>query len=501
MIDSHEPLNKNPFSIRIILHLIIPILFLLLIVIFYPGRTAFQLDGDEGLELMRAMLVDKGYLLYDEIWSDHPPLLAYLLAGGFRLVGYKVGFSRLIILGFSLLLIWASGRINKLIWGTRVSLISQVLIIFLPLYLSSSITIMTGLPSLALGTISLWVLIEWHHSRKYHWLVLSGLFLSASVLIKISLAFLGPIFCLGLLIGEYTYADKQLRFSVLLSPVVFGLVFSATLTGVAIFGIGVENLSQLIAPHTAAYNLEGLGSSINNYLLDAWPYIVLAAIGVYEAILAQKWSLLYPLAWAITAYLLLVNHTPVWNHHQLNITIPLALLSAPAADHVFQKFKAAFSNKSSNNLPNAFQIIALLSLLAVVFKIRLPETIELLTPIPTFLQNNQLDKRDEMILAHMGVYKEQTNWVVTDMPIYAFRSRLLVPPELAYWSQKALATGEITESEIIRIISRYQPEQVLLWRFYLPEVNEYLADNYDPIYTIGDKRLWIRNNIMRIPLQ
>ena len=55
--------------------------------------------------------------------------------------------------------------------------------------------------------------------------------------------------------------------------------------------------------------------------------------------------------------------------------------------------------------------------------------------------------------------------------------------------------------DMISIIQQYKPEQVLIWRLFLPEVNEYLSKHYNPVYTIDGKGLWIRDDIRKIPSQ
>jgi len=51
--------------------------------------------------------------------------------------------------------------------------------------------------------------------------------------------------------------------------------------------------------------------------------------------------------------------------------------------------------------------------------------------------------------------------MVTDAPMYAFLTDLAVPPYLAVISGKRIASGDLTEEQIINTISQYQPEQVL----------------------------------------
>ncbi len=48
-------------------------------------------DYDEGINLMKVLLVDRGYALYTDIWSDQPPLLTAMLSWWFKPFGSQRG--------------------------------------------------------------------------------------------------------------------------------------------------------------------------------------------------------------------------------------------------------------------------------------------------------------------------------------------------------------------------------------------------------------------------
>ncbi|MEJ2263532.1 MAG: hypothetical protein P8X95_08800 [Anaerolineales bacterium] len=70
--------------------------------LFFPFRDKLQFDGDEGINLMKTVLVMRGYPLYDQIWSDQPPLLTYLLVAAFRVFGVEVNVGRLTVISYPL---------------------------------------------------------------------------------------------------------------------------------------------------------------------------------------------------------------------------------------------------------------------------------------------------------------------------------------------------------------------------------------------------------------
>lgn len=99
------------------------------------------------------------------------------------------------------------------------------------------------------------------------------------------------------------------------------------------------------------------------------------------------------------------------------------------------------------------------------------------------------------VLRTMNAYIDQTNWIVTDMPMYAFRVQRPVPPILATFSSKRLATGSLTEEDILTAMREYHPEQVLMARFVIPALEEYLQKNYTLILSEEFFRLFIRNDL------
>jgi hypothetical protein len=95
----------------------------------------------------------------------------------------------------------------------------------------------------------------------------------------------------------------------------------------------------------------------------------------------------------------------------------------------------------------------------------------------------------------MNNHAPRTQWVVSDVPIYAFRIGKPVPPPLAVISEKRLVTGNLTEAQIIESIREYNPEQVVIGRFIFPSLGQHLRDNYQLIYSRERMRVYVRKGI------
>ena len=100
------------------------------------------------------------------------------------------------------------------------------------------------------------------------------------------------------------------------------------------------------------------------------------------------------------------------------------------------------------------------------------------------------------ILNIMNEYVDQTHWIVTDVPMFAFRVARPVPPVLATFSSKRLATGSLTETDILTAMYEYQPEQVLMARFEIPALEAYLQEHYTLMASPEFYRLFLRNDLV-----
>ena len=87
-----------------------------------------EYDEDEGLNLMKGLLVARGHALYSEVWNDQPPGLTYLLAGTFRVFGPSVVLARCVVLGFAAVLLWSLGEVLRVLHGRWAAVAGMLLL-------------------------------------------------------------------------------------------------------------------------------------------------------------------------------------------------------------------------------------------------------------------------------------------------------------------------------------------------------------------------------------
>lgn len=481
--------------------LAVPLAFMAIVILFFPSRGRFELNSDEGVNLMKAMLLEKGFPLYEDIWSDQPPVFTYLLAGVIRLFGYKVGATRVFVLVLSAILLWAFSQILRMNLGQNYALVGAAILFISPNYMSLSISTMVGLPSIAFGMVSLLALTAWHKQRKHFWLIISAIMLSISVLTKLFTGFLAPIMVLGLFIAEYARERAWKNWVRWFIPsLLWGLVFTLITLGLGILLIGSENLLQLLDTHIAASRLDVFNDelfTINYHLRNDRPFLFLSLVGVLYTFRKKRWVLLYPAAWMVTAYILLLNHLPVWFHQKLLVTIPSAMLAAVAATEVVPNLNKIIQWQFFKGNQGLLRLVAFLGVFFLLFTIRVPNAIQKLTPIPSISTTDlELRPREEQIFKKMVKNAPETRWVITDLPMYAFRAGLPVPPNLAAFTMKRYRTGNLTEKHIIEDIQEYQPEQILLGRDEYPLVEAFIKEGYRLIHTQGSLvKYYLRNDL------
>lgn len=428
--------------------------------------------------------------MYDQIWSDQPPIFTYLLAGLFRITGPTVNPARFLVLLLSLLLIWAVIQFLREVWGNWHALSGLVLLLLLPTFATLSVAALVGLPALSFAMQALLFLVYWHLYRKKLWLIISALLLSLSIFTKVFTAILVPVFLVGLLISEYHQnyqRDTKGWINTLLPAVWWGFVFGLTCLLISFLLVGYSNFDQLIEPHISAVDVYAFRNdftlTINYHLRRSIATLVMALLGTIYMLLSKRWLTLYPLAWMVVAYLFLVRHSPVWSHQMVLVTLPAAMLASIALGETLFKLPGTIRSRSFRSRSGLLSLASIL-IFAILLVVQIPPLAKQLSLQNPFVpQSLHVTVSEEIFLAKMIKRAPETKWVITDLPIYPFRANLLVPPHLAVISAKRMETGNLTEQDLIDNVQEWKPEQILMARFDLTEFNQFLKQDYRVIQT------------------
>ena len=185
----HSLLSKR---LTPLLSLLVPLCFVLFIVSAAPLGTALEFGTDEGYELMKGFLLSRGFALYDQIWSDQPPLHTALLAFLFRLFGPSALAARLLSVAFAALALWSFYELIRSRSGIIVAWIGTVLLALSPHFLQLSVSAMIVLPAMGLGLFSVWILFQYRPELGRWLLFCSGLTMGLALQIKLAAALFFP---------------------------------------------------------------------------------------------------------------------------------------------------------------------------------------------------------------------------------------------------------------------------------------------------------------------
>lgn len=469
------------------------VLFFIGVERFYP-HDAFSMGADEGINAMKALLVDRGYRLYDQIWSDQPPLFTHLLRFWFDCFGADVVHGRLLVLLFAAVLVFTVYDLVRLCWSHAAALAAVLLLVASTHFLPFSVSLMIGLPSLACALLSLWALVRWQRTESQGWLVLSGTLMSLSLGIKLFTAFLLPLFAAWPAFVSWLRGRRRPW-----RPALLWLVAVAgPLAAVLLVLVGPADLDQLIAPHVAARAAaafsERRGSRVlmQTVPLD-WPFVLLAMLGTLLIITRRCWDLALVPLWAAAALVTLLFHAPVWPHHYLLLSIVAGPAAGVAVAEIFAARRPGRAGAAHTAL--VVPVAAGVTLLALAWSI--PYRAALFAPPEAVGWEGPQATVDAM-----QPFAHWTTMVLTDSPMYAFRAGLASVPDLAVVTAKRKQTGNLSIADVVGGLQRYAPEQVLLTNALPPATVDALisamGDRYQLVFTNPappHARLFVRSDV------
>jgi 4-amino-4-deoxy-L-arabinose transferase-like glycosyltransferase len=446
------------------------------IIVHAPLKETFEYNVDEGINSMKSLLYLKGFSLYKQIWSDQPPLFTALLAFCFKIFGPTLYHGRLMVLGFSALLLWAFYQTVKIDSGIIPATFGTILLTLSVAYARLSASVMLGIPALALAMLSIYFLTLYQKSQIRVGLLLSATFMALSLQTKFFAAFLIPIVIFKIISAKNLRKDTNKTLAPFLSWLIsfFALYLAIT---IIYFGFDAHLfINQLFRPH-----LEKLTTSKSTnialwiMLLQDYDILILALLGIILCLRCKKQEFHLPAFWLIFTSLLLSFHKPIWYHYYLLISIPICWLASLGASQFIQDFFP--SRPPAINLKKRHSILGLLcAAMILIILLGLPMKYKR-------VQNDISDKTNWQEINMLGLlskYKSKTRWIATDMPTAAFNANILVPPEIAVATVKRRFASAEEQKYFLDILKRYKPEQILIGRFqdYGPKIMEYIKNDY-----------------------
>lgn len=462
----------------------------------------FSWSIDEGMYVMRARMMAHGFGLYDEIWFNHPPLLVQAVFAAFARFGESVEVARMVALGFACAGLVGVVLVARELEGWRAGLAAGLLLTVTPLYFSLSRAIMSTLPALSMAALAIGLAMlagrmraqqgrsgegeREHHGQRggetgrgsaaaIALLIASGLSFGIGAAIKLIVAPLGlPILVALFAQPRAPRSDDDTGAGINLStlaPFIRRLAIWALaalvplIASLAPFGLATL-LDQTVGSVVGARSAYGLDVVVNLQDLLEWladGHLGFAALGAYGIARGLNrhagWRVVG--AWMAAALISIILQTPLWSHHFVMLVLPLAVGAGPGIAWAIGDVAVALRGlrRLAGDVGDvadgwaAFGSVALLT-----FLLGLPVAIK------RDGQSTRSDSEDPWrAIEVLSSVTEPGDYVVTDDPMIAFRTGLLVPPNLCDPGTKRFASGSLTLADVADDIVTYRPRAVVTW--------------------------------------
>lgn len=514
-------IKNQDFYIFSIFNIFIPLGFIIFTLIIMPITQTFQFDTDEGIELMKANLYSQEIIdNSSQFWAVQPPFFPIMISKYLHLMGISILNARILTLLFATLLVWCFSQIIRLSLGNITAIISSFLLIISINFLRLSISVMQGIPSLTLGMLSIYFLILYSQNLQLYLIILSGVALALSLQIKMIMLFLIPVIILYLFTTSEKVSLKNIlkinTFNLLISPISIWLIsVSSVFITLGLITQSLD-LEKILLFHLSS-NIKDTFTTHNSFLdviyiyLQNFDYLLLSILGLkyqrhlkncftnqeIDYTLEQKIYRI-PLFWLIIITWIFLNHKPLWYHYIILISVPLVWLGAYGIKGILEKV-SQFNHPINIFKLQQYQLskVAIFTIFFTLFLIPIKLGV-IQWENHFFVQNSQPRFTNlERVLS----YKYQSKWLFTDIGMYGFYSQINIPPEITVIPIKRLNSGNIDSEFLLRVLEKYQPEQILINRFpHLADlIKPYVEKHYQEIYTDESTKHYLKNDIQKIP--
>jgi hypothetical protein len=424
--------------------------------------SAVEIGPDEHYEVMKALLWARGYSMYEQVWNDQPPVLTVLLGLAFKLFGPTIGVARAVasIFGIGLMLgcwFWASRQC-----GIIAGYLSVAYLLVAPEVLKLSVSAMLELPAIAMALIAIFPLLRWKKNRNRYWLLVSGGIFAVAVQTKFTATLVAPALIAEILLASHGADRRKLMTDAFQNLMTWGTCASGAILACGML-LGSDYEQAWVShfgPQVARQSDGAFNYGITPRLfLEHREALWAAGTGLLVMVFRRDARrLAFPFVWLLTVAIVHLWHHPWWDYYYLHFAVPLAWFAGYGAAEMVCIARDSHLHPtlrpSSRALGALWLAWALGVLLVVIGGGRLILEVHEI--------QNQKWVEDSALVRKLREYGKRTNWIYTRSTIYAFHAGLLVPPEVAVLPAKRFWSGQITDQQILAVLNRYHPEQLLL---------------------------------------
>ncbi|MGA2248578.1 MAG: glycosyltransferase family 39 protein [Verrucomicrobiota bacterium] len=458
-----------------------------------PLGSALQFGGDEDYELMPSFLMSRGFKLYQDIWSDQPPVLFMLLGSAFKVWGPSILVGRLIAAGFGLLLFATFYQLVYLRVGYRAAFFVVFFLLASPGILQISVSVMQEVPAFGTALASARLLFQWRKHHHWVWLLASGAIMGIALGIKLTAIIVAPAMIIEIALAWQIDGRNPWLKPALVTTAKWAAAIG-TVFGLACLIWGRGSVASSWKAHFAETSVYGLQSPGDFHMpssvfFDHAECVGAAIVGLIFVARTRQWrEFAFPVTLICTAFAIHLVHRPWWMYYYLHLAIPMSWLAGFAVSEAIAKVPEPFTKGQFNwSSQRTWQAMGLCALIAITL-VRSEGRFE--GGLKDLRQRERIDR--SAIIAKMEVYAAHTHWVYapSSKEAYPFSVQLPMPPELAVVTLKRFWSDQITTKEIVDTCRRYQVEQLMLnagkheedWNDYLKDYNIMYSDTNFVIY-------------------
>ena len=457
-------------------------------------------DYDEGVYWQSLRAMAAGHPLFSSIFSSQPPLFliseypVYMLFGQ-TLAAARLGVALLSLVGL-VAIYWTGAALGR----RGIGLVACLLLASDPAYFHESHILQADAPSVAIGILAVAVAAMASRSagpkRRLTLAVVAGLFIGLGMMLKLY----DVVMIVPTAILLTTPLWKALAPGAILTrplPRVPGATFReaiwmlVALAGGVVAAAGLVVLpfaaswsqfwQQAVQFHLAAEHAASQGLLFNIKLLikdgQAYPLGILSVIAMIDAWNRRSWLILPSVLWLLVSVLLLLGQQPLFEHHLVLLSPPLALTGSFLLGRGWLKVTPA-DRKVLTRIPRVVMIVATVCVIVSLS----------LTMRDLQGANQPVTSTDaQMALALQG-QTLRSDLVVTDDQYVAGLADRSVPPALVDTSTVRIESGYLTAAQLESIITRDDVRAILFasGRFnQIPGFRAWVASQFTSVATFG----------------
>ena len=434
-------------------------------------------------------MVAAGHTLYTEVYSPSPPLFTFSVAAAFKIWGSSIKIARSVIVAYSALGLLAAALLAREIRG-RVAGLAAVLLFFSPEYFRLSRVTMSEVPAVSLALISLLaLLVYWRCSRK-RWLILSGLAMAASLLVKLVTLFALPLPILAVALRHFYPLSPGAGQS--MAEKVQGMVSDLALWA-ASFCLPIllclliydprAMYEQAVALHWRGREFHPVdysrrGPRILGYLWQDRGLLMLALGGSLSCWLRRSRQALLVMAWFLLVTIMMVNQAPLTAHHMLPLVPPLAVLGGVMVQEGWDSWRALIKRRHWRSV----LLPAIGVGLAAFYLFNWPAVAE-----SNRKEMARTNTPEELVEDAISLLKQVTapgDFVISDDPLIVFLAGRNIPPTLTGADWRRLNVGYLTAEQLIALSEEYEAPALVFWRERfddLPAYVQWAEDRFEAV--------------------